>query len=35
MGALLERAGFSDVNVLYNVAWASPVLFVVGRRGTS
>jgi SAM-dependent methyltransferase len=33
MATLLERAGFTDVHIASDVAWRSPVTFVIGRRG--
>ena len=32
MTALLARSGFADIDVLFDVAWRVPVVFVVGRR---
>jgi SAM-dependent methyltransferase len=33
--ALLERAGFSDVDVHFDAAWELPVVYVAGRRGAA
>lgn len=35
MAALLKRSGFADVDILFDVAWRTPVLFVAGRRRAS